>query len=457
MAAEERKKPNRARSVLLALYALFLFGISHNTFLFRPWLLYTGCLALAGAYLIGRFGFGKRWSLLYTLAVYLSLYNPHFVLGGFLYLRGWGLTLLAGIFSGMAILLRRRALPVIMGHTAIVICILGLILLYGFRNWSGELRCAEELDPIVQVLDAHMHPYEVIPGTGENDFYAAYGLDGEVRHIMEGENGPSVTTIRTGLAGRGAAQRLGLDANTGRLFAPLWGAWGRNELLVVIDTTSDKITREVPLEACVNAFETAIDRNTGTLVLLCENSHSLLKLDLDSVEPLDTLTFRGANSYSIELNEAARLAYISDWLSPWLTVIDLDRFEVRSRHNVGFFSFGMALSSDGSILYLAKPFPGTVKKLDASTLEEMGSFRAGYGVRDLDIGPTGRRLVTANYFDGTVDVIDAVTGEGRATVRVGSVVRDVLIDPKEERVLVSTLCGIKFFALADAWSGTDRD
>lgn len=451
MATEERKKPNLARAVLLALYSLFLFGISHNTFLFRPWLLYAGCLTLAGAYLVGRLGLGKRWNLFYTLAVFLSLYNPHFVLGGFLYLGSWGLLLLAGIFTGLAILLRRKPLPVILGHTAIVICILGLVLLYGFRNWSGDLRCSEELDPIVEILDAHMHPYEVIPGPDENDFYAAYGLDGEVRHIVEGENGPAATTIRTGLAGRGSAQRLQLDATTGRLFAPLWGAWGRNELLVVIDTATDRIAREVPLEACVNAFETAIDGDTGTLVLLCENSHSLLKLDLSTVEQLDTLAFGGANSYSVELNETARLAYISDWLSPWLTVVDLDRFEVRSRHNVGFFSFGMVLSPDRRFLYLAKPFPGTVKKLDASTLEQVGSLHAGYGVRDLDIDPAGKILVTANYFDGTVDVIDTVTGEGRGTVRVGSVVRDVLIDSREERVLVSTVCGIKVFDLADAW------
>jgi len=99
-----------------------------------------------------------------------------------------------------------------------------------------------------------------------------------------------------------------------------------------------------------------------------------------------------------------------------LIEIDERTLTVRRQKRLPYYGIDMAVSPDGSTLYVFGFMRGYVLKLDARTLEVQARFSAPVHGRRLLVSADGRRLYLASYLHGTLQVLDAETGRERLKI-----------------------------------------
>ena len=97
----------------------------------------------------------------------------------------------------------------------------------------------------------------------------------------------------------------------------------------------------------------------------------------------------------------------------------------------------VALSPDGSLVYVAKNVPsGRVLVFNASTGASVTTVEVGNNPLALAVSPNGNKLYVANSSSNTVSVIDTATNVVVATVGVGVSPRSLAVTPDNTRVYV---------------------
>ncbi|GGD49290.1 beta-propeller fold lactonase family protein [Erythrobacter arachoides] len=113
------------------------------------------------------------------------------------------------------------------------------------------------------------------------------------------------------------------------------------------------------------------------------------------------------------------LAVSSDGLTAWGTIIprgEVVRYDLATRQETARLRVGdqieaIALSPDGSQLWVASNADSTAFQLDPTTLEIIRAVETGTTPIRLAFHPSGRWLVSSNYGGGDLTVIDARSGE----------------------------------------------
>ena len=134
------------------------------------------------------------------------------------------------------------------------------------------------------------------------------------------------------------------------------------------------------------------------------------------------LTVSNANgtdskSYTINLQPSV-YAYITNYGSNNISVIDTVTNTVIATVNVGFNPLGVTVNPSGTKVYVANE-DGTVSVIDTSTNTVTDSVPVGHLPYGIAINPAGTRVYVVNLGDNTVSVIDTATNTVAATVSVG--------------------------------------
>ncbi len=465
------------RTVAALPLILFLFAIAQNEYLFVPIVCAVGiaCVAVLGISfrIIRRTGAHTP----FWIIVFLCVYNAPMVLGGYTYLGAW-LFLLAPILFAVGFWSIRKSHMALRIATGVVaVSIFGIFSLHFHRNLDFDhtlRRCEREqkkLSPVVELVDAQKHPYdftivdgvgkspEASDGAGREKLVAAYGLDDRLR-VFDGLTGALEKEIR--FPREGAVQRLIATPDDSFVYAPPWGRRGRREEIYRIDVKKWEIIDTVPVNylatskndpdnevnGCRNVFEVILDGNI--IYALCEVSHSLVKISALNHQIIGELKLPGRDAYDMVFDPVQRRIISTDFWSPNLVVIDVDRFSIDRTLRVGWSSFGIALHERK--LFVARPLAREVVEIDADTLEIVRRIEVGYGVRDLEIDKRRGLLFAGNYYDGTVDAVDVQNGERVARLFVGSLLRGISLCVDGRFLYCATGCGVKRVEI-DNWLG----
>lgn len=142
----------------------------------------------------------------------------------------------------------------------------------------------------------------------------------------------------------------------------------------------------------------------------------------------------------IALNLAGTLAYVSNSGTNSLFVIDTNSSSILSQYDVGNLPDAVAVSPDGTKLYVSNfnngQYAGTVSVLAANTGTLLGTIAVGNGPWGLALSPDGSFLYVSNSYDNTVSVVNALTFSVVSTLSVGQTPFGIAASPDGTKVYV---------------------
>jgi len=121
-----------------------------------------------------------------------------------------------------------------------------------------------------------------------------------------------------------------------------------------------------------------------------------------------------------------------------VSVIDIATDNVTATVDVGVSSFGVAVSSDGTKVYVThQSNAGSVSVIDTATNKVTATVPVGKNPEGVAVTPNGKKVYVANDGrNGTVSVIDTATNKVTATVPVGKNPEGVAVNKAGTKVYV---------------------
>jgi YVTN family beta-propeller protein len=121
------------------------------------------------------------------------------------------------------------------------------------------------------------------------------------------------------------------------------------------------------------------------------------------------------------------VAYVANYGSGTVSVIDTATNQVTATISVGIGPDGVAITPDGSQAYVVNNYDSTVSVIDTATNQVTATISVGIVPYGVAITPDGTQAYVTNAGNDTVSVIDTATNQVTATISVGSVPNAVAI------------------------------
>jgi YVTN family beta-propeller protein len=133
---------------------------------------------------------------------------------------------------------------------------------------------------------------------------------------------------------------------------------------------------------------------------------------------------------------AQPFAYLPNFFSDNVSVIDLATNSEIATIPVGFGPFGVAVNADGSRVYVTNQSSSSVSVIDAATNSVIATIGVGSAPEGVAVSLVGKVYV-ANAADNTVSIINAATNTVITTLPVGETPHGILVSPNRSMVYVS--------------------
>ncbi len=174
-----------------------------------------------------------------------------------------------------------------------------------------------------------------------------------------------------------------------------------------------------------------------------------------SLTAVATISGLGATPRVAAVRGDQAFAYVTIFGSDQVKVIDTSSNTVVQTVATGDGPFGVAVSPDGSRVYVTNNQTGdnvSVFSADASTgqLSALTTINVGARPRAIAISRDGTRAYVANQLPGTVSVIDTATNSVIATVNTGGQLSDVEVNPDGTRAYTVDVTNNKVYVIDTA-------
>jgi len=168
------------------------------------------------------------------------------------------------------------------------------------------------------------------------------------------------------------------------------------------------------------------------LLISCEFSGYVVKVDLDRMEAVDSLDV-GGKPADVRLAPDGKSFFVANEHRNGVSVIDPDRMVETKFIHTGHGAHGFVVSRDGRNLYVTNRTGGSVSVVDMSAQRAVQKWLTG-GSPDMGgVSADGTRLWLSNRYAGSVMAIDTQDGHVVATIPVGSGPHGVCVFPQPGR------------------------
>jgi uncharacterized repeat protein (TIGR01451 family) len=168
----------------------------------------------------------------------------------------------------------------------------------------------------------------------------------------------------------------------------------------------------------------------------------------DSVVVIDTATLGilatipvGSSPSGLAVSPNGTRVYVANRNSNSVSVIDTSSNTVVATLNVGTFPVEVALSPNGKRLYVTNFFDDTVSVVDTSVNTVVATIDVGSGPQGIAVTPDGGKVYVANFNDDTVSVIDTASNGVVATPIVSGSPNGVVASPDGNFIYVTAYNG----------------
>ncbi len=133
-------------------------------------------------------------------------------------------------------------------------------------------------------------------------------------------------------------------------------------------------------------------------------------------------------------------AFISNWESHTVSVIDIEKHSVIKNVKVPGIPRGLGVSPDSRYLYAALYSAGTVVKIDLSSLKVIKIITIGKGgaPRHIVVARKADRFYVSDMYRGTVSVVSIHTDRVLKTFYAGSNLNTIVLSPDERYLFISS-------------------
>ena len=144
----------------------------------------------------------------------------------------------------------------------------------------------------------------------------------------------------------------------------------------------------------------------------------------------------------VSIAGASPFAYITNTFDNNVSVIDTATNNVTAIVPVGPNPYGVAVSSDGTKVYVTNlgvkyTYDGTVSVIDTTTNTVTATVPVGNYPKGVAVNPDGTKVYVANSGGNNVSVIDTVTNNVIAAVNVGNGPEGIVVNPDGTKVYVT--------------------
>lgn len=156
----------------------------------------------------------------------------------------------------------------------------------------------------------------------------------------------------------------------------------------------------------------------GRIVVTAERSNSLVIVDPQNRDAVRAIGTGQPGSHMVAVTPDSSRAFTANMAAGTVSVIDLVAGVKLRDIPVGGRPEGIALTTNGSTLWVADLDGARVQAFDARSFEWEAEFGTGQVPIRVAASPDGRWIVTSNLGDGTLSVIDQRSGRVARTIRV---------------------------------------
>jgi len=165
-------------------------------------------------------------------------------------------------------------------------------------------------------------------------------------------------------------------------------------------------------------------------------SDTVSVIDTATNSVVDTVTV-GDNPYGVAVHPAGTLVYVANSKDghtnpqpPFtVSVIDTSTNSVIDTVVVGNIPYGVAINPAGTRVYVTNQMDNTISVIDTSTNSVIDTVTVGSFPLGVAVNPTGTLVYVVNDWDNTISVIDTATNSVIDTVTVGYYPRGVAFNP----------------------------
>jgi YVTN family beta-propeller protein len=147
----------------------------------------------------------------------------------------------------------------------------------------------------------------------------------------------------------------------------------------------------------------------------------------------------GNNPYGIAVSPDGTRAYVCNYASHSVSVIETATNRVLTNISVGTGPTGIAVSPDGTRAYVSNQGSFTVSVIEMATNQVLTTIRVGNNPIEIAVSPDGTRAYVCNYVSHTVSVIDTATNQVLTTIPVGTYPHGIAVSPDGTRTYVCNL------------------
>lgn len=160
----------------------------------------------------------------------------------------------------------------------------------------------------------------------------------------------------------------------------------------------------------------------------------------------------GEVPWGVAITPDGSKVYVTNQVDSTVSVIDAATNTVTVTLNLGDFPSGIAITPDGTKAYVASN-PNKVSVIDTTTNTVTATVSMASNAAGIAVSPDGTKVYATNWDGGTVSVIDTATNTVTATVPVGSYPYGVAVSPDGTKVYV-TNCDSGSVSVVDTLTNT---
>lgn len=256
-------------------------------------------------------------------------------------------------------------------------------------------------------------------------FYVPNAGEGSVS-IVDPEQGKTVETIPLG--SKQASHGIALSPDGNFLYS---GTGFEGKSLVAIDTTTKKIAKELKFNDGVHGID--ISPNGKSLYVslnpgLGKKGGGLAVVDAGKLEQT-ALIQTGEGPAHVAVTTDGSQVWVANVNGNTVAVVDAQTNQLLKVIPVGKVPNEVAVSPDGKWAFVANVNSNNLTVIDAKELRPVKEIRAGEAPHGVTVSPNGKEIWIANNKSNDVSVVDAVTLQTVANIPTGAYANHVAFSP----------------------------